>query len=167
MDRGQSIQIGTPYDIYERPSTRFVADFMGQINCYEGVITKKIKNTVTITCEPFLNVTAVIPTGKDYRIKDKVFFLIRKEGITILFNENTQKKEINSVMVTVQVASYIGPDIEYICIFGENINDQITLRAPTKLKPSQLPKRGDKIRLAWETSDIFIVEKITSKNANE
>jgi putrescine transport system ATP-binding protein len=36
MDRGQFMQVATPVDIYEQPSSRWVADFIGDINIFEG-----------------------------------------------------------------------------------------------------------------------------------
>jgi putrescine transport system ATP-binding protein len=36
MNRGQIVQTGTPADIYERPNSRFVADFVGAVNLFEG-----------------------------------------------------------------------------------------------------------------------------------
>jgi putrescine transport system ATP-binding protein len=38
MERGQLAQVGAPSDIYERPNSRFVADFIGAINVFEGTI---------------------------------------------------------------------------------------------------------------------------------
>lgn len=36
MNRGQLVQIGAPAEIYERPGSRFVADFVGEVNLFEG-----------------------------------------------------------------------------------------------------------------------------------
>jgi putrescine transport system ATP-binding protein len=36
MDRGQLMQVAAPADIYERPNSRWVADFVGDINLFEG-----------------------------------------------------------------------------------------------------------------------------------
>jgi ABC-type Fe3+/spermidine/putrescine transport system ATPase subunit len=36
MNAGRIEQIGTPREIYDRPTTRFVADFIGEINLLEG-----------------------------------------------------------------------------------------------------------------------------------
>jgi putrescine transport system ATP-binding protein len=36
MDHGRLRQVGTPEDIYERPASRFVADFIGEVNLFEG-----------------------------------------------------------------------------------------------------------------------------------
>ena len=36
MNRGQVLQVGTPSEIYEFPQSRFVADFVGTTNLFEG-----------------------------------------------------------------------------------------------------------------------------------
>jgi putrescine transport system ATP-binding protein len=38
MNRGQVVQVGTPSEIYEFPHNRFVADFIGTTNLFEGTI---------------------------------------------------------------------------------------------------------------------------------
>jgi putrescine transport system ATP-binding protein len=38
MNRGQVVQVGTPSEIYEFPRSRFVADFVGTTNLFEGVV---------------------------------------------------------------------------------------------------------------------------------
>jgi putrescine transport system ATP-binding protein len=38
MDRGRLVQTGTPTEIYERPASRFVADFVGEVNMFEGAL---------------------------------------------------------------------------------------------------------------------------------
>ena len=39
MDRGRLVQTGAPADIYERPASRFVANFVGEVNLFEGDLT--------------------------------------------------------------------------------------------------------------------------------
>jgi iron(III) transport system ATP-binding protein len=38
MSEGRIVQIGSPRDIYERPATKFVADFIGTTNFLDGVV---------------------------------------------------------------------------------------------------------------------------------
>src|SRR5205085_6188759 len=38
MNRGRLVQIGPPAEIYERPNSRFVADFVGAVNLFEGEV---------------------------------------------------------------------------------------------------------------------------------
>jgi putrescine transport system ATP-binding protein len=39
MDRGRLVQTGAPAEIYERPASRFVANFVGEVNLFEGELT--------------------------------------------------------------------------------------------------------------------------------
>jgi putrescine transport system ATP-binding protein len=39
MDRGRVVQTGAPAEIYERPASRFVANFVGEVNLFEGGLT--------------------------------------------------------------------------------------------------------------------------------
>src|SRR4030095_3268715 len=50
MNDGRILQLGTPGEIYERPRTRFVADFIGQTNFLEGAAAGG--NGSTVDAEP-------------------------------------------------------------------------------------------------------------------
>jgi putrescine transport system ATP-binding protein len=39
MSHGRVLQVGTPKEIYEHPNCRFVADFIGNVNLFEGALT--------------------------------------------------------------------------------------------------------------------------------
>jgi putrescine transport system ATP-binding protein len=40
MDLGRIIQVGTPAEVYEAPNSRFIADFIGSVNLFEGTVAK-------------------------------------------------------------------------------------------------------------------------------
>ena len=50
MDRGKVLQVGTPSEIYEFPGSRFVADFVGTTNLFEGTVTQSGPGIVTVRC---------------------------------------------------------------------------------------------------------------------
>ncbi|HEX3842855.1 MAG TPA: ABC transporter ATP-binding protein [Steroidobacteraceae bacterium] len=50
MDRGNVLQVGTPSQIYEFPGSRFVADFVGTTNLFEGTVTQSGPGIVTVRC---------------------------------------------------------------------------------------------------------------------
>src|SRR5258705_6653870 len=39
MNAGRIVQTGTPQEIYEFPGSRFIADFIGSVNLFEGIVT--------------------------------------------------------------------------------------------------------------------------------
>jgi putrescine transport system ATP-binding protein len=50
MHQGFIAQVGTPHEIYEFPATRFVADFIGNVNMFEGRIVEDEPDHVLIEC---------------------------------------------------------------------------------------------------------------------
>jgi putrescine transport system ATP-binding protein len=51
MNKGRFEQVGTPKEIYEFPSNRFVADFIGTINTFESVVTIVADDRIEVYCE--------------------------------------------------------------------------------------------------------------------
>lgn len=49
MSHGRVLQTGTPREIYEHPNCRFVADFIGNVNLLEGVLTIDEVNRCEVT----------------------------------------------------------------------------------------------------------------------
>ena len=50
MSEGRFLQVGAPADIYETPSSRFVADFIGNVNLMDGKLTDDHPDHVLIEC---------------------------------------------------------------------------------------------------------------------
>src|SRR5580704_9077013 len=49
MDQGRLVQVATPPEIYEQPSSRWVADFIGDVNLIEGCVVEAGPGTATMT----------------------------------------------------------------------------------------------------------------------
>jgi putrescine transport system ATP-binding protein len=50
MSEGRLLQVGPPAEIYETPATRFVADFIGNVNLMDGTLTVDEPDHVQIEC---------------------------------------------------------------------------------------------------------------------
>ncbi|HKX39664.1 MAG TPA: polyamine ABC transporter ATP-binding protein [Burkholderiaceae bacterium] len=50
MSEGRLLQVGPPAEIYETPATRFVADFIGNVNLMEGTLTVDEPDHVQVAC---------------------------------------------------------------------------------------------------------------------
>src|SRR6516162_4473861 len=48
MDRGRLIQVATPSEIYEQPNSRWVAEFIGEVNLIEGLVAELGPSATTI-----------------------------------------------------------------------------------------------------------------------
>jgi len=51
MDKGRFQQVGTPKEVYEFPTNRFVANFIGTINTFEGVVTVVDEEQIQAYCD--------------------------------------------------------------------------------------------------------------------
>ncbi|MEI8341675.1 MAG: ABC transporter ATP-binding protein, partial [Verrucomicrobiota bacterium] len=49
MDGGRIRQIGTPFEIYRRPQSKFVADFIGETNFIDGTLTSRTGETARVS----------------------------------------------------------------------------------------------------------------------
>ena len=45
MDRGRLVQVATPREIYEQPNSRWVAEFVGDVNLFEGEVARSERRT--------------------------------------------------------------------------------------------------------------------------
>ena len=63
MKSGKILQIGTPRDIYDRPTHRFVADFIGDINILEGTVKQTDGDLATVRLRDGSMVSAHLGTA--------------------------------------------------------------------------------------------------------
>ena len=78
MDMGKFKQIGTPTEIYEFPESRFVADFIGSANIFDGKVISSKAGKLTVSTdvgEVFVNNGQSIPKG------EKIWLGLRPEKI--------------------------------------------------------------------------------------
>lgn len=79
MNKGNLEQIGTPKEIYEKPRTKFVADFIGESNIFEASVEKINENDLTLMLE---NGHAV-GIGDGFKKDEIVYVCVRPENIKI------------------------------------------------------------------------------------
>ena len=87
MHDGCIEQIGTPSDLYERPATRFVADFVGESNFLSGVVTSRRSDECLISTPDDLSCVASVSSSVDSG--SAVEILVRPERIVVGENART------------------------------------------------------------------------------
>ncbi len=102
MNAGRIEQIGTPSDLYERPASPFVADFIGKTNFFNGYLAG---DTFQTDLGLSLRVKTRVPEATLYGIRPENIRVARRGGYTSA-NENV-------VPGIVELSSYLGPTVEY------------------------------------------------------
>ncbi len=82
MHEGRFIQCGTPKEIYEYPVNRYVADFFGTINLFEGTVSRIDGETVKVECEG-VNAAIRARSAEQISLAAPLTLAVRPEKISI------------------------------------------------------------------------------------
>ena len=105
MSEGRLLQVGPPADVYETPGTRFVADFIGNVNLMDGRITVDEPDRVVVECA---DVTHHIGHGITGYAGMPVTVALRPEKISIGAAPPSGTQGFNQVQGRVAALSYFG-----------------------------------------------------------
>ena len=105
MDSGRIRQIGTPDEIYESPTSRFAAEFIGSVNMFDGKIDEDMADYVTIR-SPSLPTPIYVGHGISGYEGQEVGFAVRPEKLHISKDEPTQ--QYNKARGKIEDIAYFG-----------------------------------------------------------
>jgi putrescine transport system ATP-binding protein len=108
MSEGRFLQVGSPGEIYETPATRFVADFIGNVNLMDGAVTVDEPDHVIIDCADCKHYVGHGITGT---MGMHVTVALRPEKIAL--QRDKPAEETNCVAGTIQEMSYFGASTVY------------------------------------------------------
>ncbi|HEV2335729.1 MAG TPA: ABC transporter ATP-binding protein, partial [Stellaceae bacterium] len=85
MNRGRLVQIGPPAEIYERPNSRFVADFVGAVNLFEGELVASITGLTVRIAEAEQPIAVPMSIGSPNKLAAgmKLFLAVRPEKLRL------------------------------------------------------------------------------------
>jgi putrescine transport system ATP-binding protein len=106
MDHGRVVQIGTPAEIYEFPRSRFVADFVGTTNLFEGTVSACEAGLITVQCAETGGELLVDDTGS-FSVGQHVWVALRPEKVR-LGKQPVNGARINQLRGTVWELGYLG-----------------------------------------------------------
>ncbi|NJL36423.1 MAG: ABC transporter ATP-binding protein [Leptolyngbyaceae cyanobacterium SM1_4_3] len=109
MHNGQVQQIGTPKQIYDRPGSLFVAQFIGKANFLKGTVLETIGETAAVEVSGMKIWAAV--TGRSPSIGNAVTLMIRPERVRLGETAKTAKAD-NQLSGKVASVTYVGQLIE-------------------------------------------------------
>jgi len=127
MESGNVVQIGPPEEIYEKPTNRFVADFIGTMNFMSGEVIEvpSSSNEAYVRTEFSEKLRCTMPDGKAVKVGEKVYASIRPEDVAI-FTEPPQTGE-NLVKGTIVHKAYLG---NFLYFFVSVNNTKIRVQVP-------------------------------------
>src|SRR6266567_3845254 len=135
MNAGRLEQEGTPSEVYERPQTRFVADFIGLTNFIAGMVhesfTDRSGGASSKAVVVSTSIGEIICGGQQPQVTsgERVTLTLRPEKLQVLARDTPTPGDWNVVEGVITQATFLGPQNEYRVHVGDNGGSQdITVR---------------------------------------
>jgi spermidine/putrescine ABC transporter ATP-binding subunit len=112
MNEGQFDQVGPPSEVYDDPNSRFVADFIGTANIFQGEVTGITNQTATIACD---GVKLKSKPNKNIEIGANVSVVIRPERFRFIdqTRDHNNEKTKNVFDGEITFTRHLGSSIEF------------------------------------------------------
>jgi len=152
MNDGLVAQVGRPEDLYDRPSSRFVASFIGESNFLPAVVRGlEADDVVVAECQGSL-IRAVCPTKP--AAGEKVMLTTRPERLRFTDGAWSSNAPQNRLSVTVTEAVFAGERCRYMLQAGDGT--AVVLKEPSS---AAIRRRavGEQTEIAWSVADTILV----------
>ncbi|MEO6025066.1 MAG: TOBE domain-containing protein, partial [Burkholderiales bacterium] len=151
MSQGSFLQIGTPSEIYETPNCRFVADFIGDCNMFEGTLIVDEPDHVVIETPECKHYVGHGITGT---LGMAVGVAVRPEKISVL--RERPSGEFNFCEAEVIDLAYLGSYTVYYLKFASG--KKIKASAPNVDRHQEGAQTwGDKVFATWSQSAMVVL----------
>ena len=153
MNRGKFVQIGEPEEIYEHPTTRYSAEFIGSVNVFEGVLKERQEDGLVLDSPGLVHPLKV---DADASVVDNVPVHVALRPEKIMLCEEPPANGCNFAVGEVIHIAYLGDLSVYHVRLksGQMISAQLQ-NAHRHRKG--LPTWGDEVRLCWEVDSCVVL----------
>ena len=145
MHEGRADQIGSPFDIYNRPASRFVASFVGTLNMLDASVSEPDKNSIELDGR---NITVSEALG--HRGKGTPLTLaLRPEAVSM----EARRSHDTALDAVIEDVHFLGSVIRTRVTLGKNRLSFDTFNDPTQPPP----QRGDKVTIHFAAHDLLVL----------
>lgn len=148
MNSGKIEQIGTPSEIYDKPKTKFVADFIGESNIYEGTVERELSSGLYAVDNNGVHFNV---SANSLALGSVVAFSLRPEHI---FINTTLKAASVSIKANLKEVFFIGSILKYIFILENGLEIVVTHQPGTV----ETIAPGDSVMLSWYIDNAVVLE---------
>ena len=154
MAAGKVLEEGAPADLYSRPRTRFVAEFLGAMNITEGRVRGHRSGSAVVDTDSLGQIT--LPAGKhDLAVGDKVTIGLRPENIR--FEPKGKRSPAGSVCGHIGASAFLGDRTHfYVTVEGASAPLQVSVQNLADLATAVGGARTE-IRLTWTPKALLLL----------
>jgi len=153
MEEGQFVQIGSPNLIYENPKSKFVANFLGNINLLDASVIEHDQNQIVINCKA-LGGKLSLYDKNDFDQSEQISVGLRPEKVMIE-KEAPNSEGKNYVKGLVEDFGYFG-NLSIYRVRTES-GDIIQVSKQNRDRVEQSIKWEDEVYLSWENENLMLL----------
>jgi spermidine/putrescine transport system ATP-binding protein len=157
MNQGRIEQIGDPEEVYNRPSTTFVAGFIGVSNLMPATVRKSGEGG-EVELDSGVQVRADVD---GFNPGDRCHAVVRPEKLTIGAGNGNSP----SVEGLVESSLYLGTSTQLIVLLSGDVRMTVLVPNTDEAERQRLPGGGAKVQLSWAPEHMHVVRESTTNGA--
>ncbi|MEZ5925858.1 MAG: ABC transporter ATP-binding protein [Hyphomicrobiaceae bacterium] len=156
MADGRVIEEGPPVELYARPRTRFVADFIGLMNFFEGRIETQTGDRIIVDASP-LGRVEVEARGRRFEAGQKVALALRPECVHL--QPLGSPAGARAIVGTIDKLAYLGDRTLVHIVTKEGGRPVVATmaRQDNASAATTFPERSD-VRVSWQDSNLNLLD---------
>jgi spermidine/putrescine transport system ATP-binding protein len=149
MNEGHFEQVDVPAAIYGTPRTRFVAQFVGTNNIFEGPIVSADGDRATVRTPAG---DLVVAANGEAPRRDHLSFVVRADRLRWLDDGASADNELEAVVLAIEYTGSLSTIALALPSGG-----QVKMEQHESLLRRRAPRHGETLRIGWDASDGFVL----------
>ena len=145
MNGGLAEQVGSPFEVYNQPKTRFVATFVGTLNTLEAVVTDPATGDIRLQ-----DVDCQLPMPMRQAAGDRIGLALRPEAVSL----GAAGPSDVGLMGTITAVQFMGSVIRLQARVGDTLLALDTFNRPD----APPPRLGDVMPLRFQPRDLIVLD---------
>jgi spermidine/putrescine transport system ATP-binding protein len=157
MNKGRIEQIGDPEEVYDRPTTTFVAGFIGVSNLMPGTVRRSGENGE-------VELDSGVQVGTDvegFNPGDRCHTVVRPEKLTIGAGNGNEP----SVEGLVESSIYLGTSTQLIVQLPGDVRMTVLVPNADEAERQNLPGGGAQVKISWAPEHMHVVRESETNGA--
>jgi putrescine transport system ATP-binding protein len=148
MDRGRIVQAATPAEIYEQPRSRWVAEFVGDVNLIEGVVVQAGAGDTVVADRSGRRYQVAAEPATDAQVGAQVAIAVRPEKVRIEPRPIVSADAPNAMRGQICDVGYLGGISTYKVRLDDGAVVKVAVANVARAR-GQAFSAGDEVRLSW------------------
>ncbi len=155
MNRGRIEQVAEPEEVYERPSTTFVAGFIGVSNLMPGTVSSPGANG-EVKLDSGVSVTTAVD---GFAPGERCHAVVRPEKLQIARVEERSNGDLPGVEGVVESSLYLGTSTQMIVRLADGVRMTVLCPNTNEAERQRFPGGGASVRLSWAPEHMQLVHQ--------